>query len=248
MYIVKRVAPKRVSPITVEDTTKLKVIHTLFDPASYSHILGYDVDKDTIIYSKFKHNYPRPPNAKNSIVLNLQNTLYHSVPKYAVKEAWLDYFDTCQSATHTYFLRPGLKSFLQFVFAHCQVGIFCEETDETIQFVVQNIILPLAVSDKCPQPFVHFMYGKKQNKQCTEDATTKRDLHWVSKQYPLFYTYKTYIVDFDQDVKITNANWCLDVKPFHADNNNITDMLTTSMNDTNLQHLERWLQGLVEKF
>lgn len=77
---------------------------------------------------------------KKIIALDIDRTLVHSVPKYCVKEEWKDRFEWFDIISHISFLRPHVRTFIDFLFNKgYNVGIFTAGSKEYAEEVVAEL-------------------------------------------------------------------------------------------------------------
>jgi|LauGreDrversion4_2_1035121.scaffolds.fasta_scaffold31048_4 TFIIF-interacting CTD phosphatase-like protein len=140
-----------------------------------------------------------------NIVLDIDQTLLdaHLNPDNNTANTMSDY---------TFFLRPYLARFLNFLFEHFNVAIWTAADTEYAHYVVNNIIAPM--TGRRPQ----FIMSRPDYQDCLLKGLGHKNLVYLSQKYPQFDYNKTIIIDDLDYVKATNGVRCIALPKFLMDN------------------------------
>lgn len=148
---------------------------------------------------------------KLNIILDIDNTLLHAVP---------DDQDTMKTSNFHFenlaiYLRPGVRTFLHFLFKHFKVAVFTAGTREYAKYVVETFF---------PEKPV-FVYSRKQyfkSKQVFHPVTHltmgDKDLRLVFQNFEHhgFFPCNTFIIDDNPQVQLANRFSTIHIAPFMA--------------------------------
>ena len=122
--------------------------------------------------------------------------------------------------------RPGLQNFLDFLFKNFDVSIWTAASKDYALFIIDNIILS---KEDRKLKYVFFSY----HRDITEERKgNTKDLSLLYNNIPhTFNKNNTIIIDDYDEVKKTNKDNCINIKPFIFKRNN-------SENDKELKYIE----------
>lgn len=143
----------------------------------------------------------------NCIILDIDNTLVHSINPNLVHYDWLKKFKTVMSKDFCIFLRPKLEEFLDYIFSKYTVGVFSAGDSEYVNFVVKNII-------ENNNRKVYFTLCNKDFDTCKFETGEIKSIKWVSQKFPLFTIDNTMIIDDYFLVKVSNPKNTILVNKF----------------------------------
>jgi TFIIF-interacting CTD phosphatase-like protein len=109
------------------------------------------------------------------------------------------------------FARPGLQRFLDFLFANFDVSVWTAASKTYATFIIKNIILNGKPERKLE--YVFFLYHCEIS---SDIGRGMKDLRILKDYFGMndFSNKKTFIIDDNADVKETNGNNCIAIKPF----------------------------------
>ena len=152
-----------------------------------------------------------------NIILDIDNTLLHAIPncsfsQYLIKR-WTKHKQLVAQSTHfTFFLRPYLQTFLQWLFDNFEVGIFTAGNEPYAADVVSKVIQPLLRRDQ--QTKLHFIFNKTHYDECFTQFGTTKDLRYVESKISHFQRQHTLIIDDLDQVFETNIDNCIPCPAF----------------------------------
>ena len=166
------------------------------------------------------------------ILLDIDNTLIHTLHKDTISEKWLTYFDhyilskesgimneNLQTGEgNIVFLRPGLKEFLNYLFNRpdTQVGIFTAGSANYAEELINSVFLPLIEKkEKC----IFFpVLSLSHFDDCKYKTGGFKDLAYVCDKFPELGLKKEEMLIIDDLilVKMTNEEQCYKIYPFQV--------------------------------
>lgn len=204
---------------------------------------------------------------KPTIVLDLDETLIHSIPcKIFIKDDENTYFaethkDIIHNMDYEYVVleRPHLQEFLDFIFKHFNVSVWTAANKDYALFIIEHCILSRKKGKSYrPQSqrkldFIFYdkhrdrsysVYGKNSPKQLNllwESKSDKKQTFGLTQ----FNPNTTFIIDDHPQVKEKNPNNCISMVPFAThENEDETDLhLKKMMKDDQLVKLQKYFQN-----
>jgi hypothetical protein len=182
-----------------------------------------------------------------NVILDLDNTIINSLEEYQRAnlspdfQSAFDYKDMLAYSLRI-FARPNLQPFLDFLFENFNVSVFTAAEQEYALFIVNNFLLTK------PNRKVHYIFFRYHVDMGVERFQGMKDLRLLFEvfQLPNFYPCNTVIIDDLEDVRLTNPDNTIQIKPFNVLINNQVNV--DSMNDVDLQRVEGILSNLNKRF
>lgn len=182
-----------------------------------------------------------------NVILDLDNTIINSLEAYQYANLSTDFqnaFDYKNMLAYSLriFARPGLQTFLDYLFDNFNVSVFTAAEQEYALFIVNNFLLTK------PNRKVHYIFFRYHVDMGINRFNGMKDLRLLFEvfQLPNFYPCNTVIIDDLEDVRLTNPNNTLQIKPFNV---LINDQVNyDAINDQDLDRIEGILTNLNKRF
>ena len=168
------------------------------------------------------------------ILLDIDNTLIHTLHKDTISDKWLRYFDhhilskecgimneNLQTGEgNVVFLRPGLKEFLNYLFHRpdTQVGIFTAGSASYAEELIHSVFLPLIDQEEGSSYCFFPILTLSHFDDCKYQTGGFKDLTYVCDKFPELRLKKEEILIIDDLilVKMTNEEQCYKIYPFQV--------------------------------
>jgi hypothetical protein len=178
-----------------------------------------------------------------TIALDIDRTLVCSVRTYYVKKEWLTMFDSFIFDNYTVFIRPHIKSFLNYLFDpenKFKVGIYTAADEEYAKVVIDKLFTP----DRYEPEFVFSSTDSYQNKKF--DGKDK-SVEYLSYKLNIPIN-NILLIDDSSAIKKVNLEGCyLIPKFFICFDNNVNVFNTKAQTDEELLECKKWLIENIEK-
>ena len=143
-----------------------------------------------------------------NIILDLDNTILHSIEQRFVKEEWLTKYENIQITDYVVFLRPHVKPFLTYIFNKYKVGIFTAASSDYATEIVNLLIKPFG-----GEPI--FVLTNQNFLNCQFEFGGHKNIEYLIHYYPEWiHLDDTIIIDDSIAVKRTNDTLCWQIKEF----------------------------------
>lgn len=141
------------------------------------------------------------------VILDIDNTLVHTLPNKFIIEEWKNDFNTYCYDDQTIFLRPHLIKFLDDVFKldNVKFGVFTAGSES-----YANTICNFLFKDKK----LEFLLSRFDYIDCYQKTNKFKDINYVLNRYPEFKDYKVVIIDDHPFVKQSNPDDCYFIPAF----------------------------------
>lgn len=167
---------------------------------------------------------------KKTVVLDIDRTLVHSVPKYIAKDEWKDTFEWFDIITHISFIRPHVRDFIEFLFNDgYNVGIFTAGSREYAEEVVEELFKerkPLFIFSNNEYDEAFDLYGKM------------KPIEYIMEKYPG----ECILIDDSNSVYKDNMERCYRIKPFFVCFDDIPNYNAGCEKDTQFIDCMNWMK------
>lgn len=150
--------------------------------------------------------------------------------KYKSKRSKKEFTEKVMDKSYIVYARPGLEDFLDFLFANFSVSVWTAASKSYAMFIIDNFIL---TKPERKLEYVFFAHHCELSYDMTE-TTKNLSLLWDKYEIPGFNKDNTIIIDDYDEVKDTQPENCINIKPFYFIDKD-------SVNDTELLKIQRLL-------
>jgi TFIIF-interacting CTD phosphatase-like protein len=183
-----------------------------------------------------------------NVILDLDNTLIVALEEHErdnLSRQFQDKFAHKSMLAYgmKIFERPGLQSFLDYLFENFNVSVFTAAEQEYALFIINNFILIK------PERNIKYMFFRYHVEMAHKRYGGVKDLRLLFNVFntPNCFPCNTIIIDDLPDVLETNPENTIPIKPFKIVNDN-GKVVTQAANDKELERVKRVLQGLNLRF
>ena len=184
---------------------------------------------------------------KMNVLLDLDNTIINALDEQERSVLPIEFqnrFDYKDMPIYglRVFGRPGLQTFLDYLFTHFNVSVFTAAEQEYALFIVNNFLLTK------PGRKVHYIFFRYHVNMGLERYNGTKDLRllWNVFKIPMFQPCNTVIIDDLIDVYETNPKHTIRIKSFDVSSNK--QMVADSVDDTDLERVQVILEKLDQNF
>lgn len=152
---------------------------------------------------------------RTNVILDLDNTIISSLAKHeedvVLKPRMKHFRYEKMEDVYTVFERPGLQTFLDFLFQNFNVSVWTAASKSYALFIIDKFI----INNRPERKLVHifFSYHCKQSKRLDNKQKSLRLLK-DSFNLPNYDMDRTVIIDDHPEVYKTQPNNCIHIKPF----------------------------------
>jgi len=148
----------------------------------------------------------------NTIVLDIDRTLVHSVEHYLVKDEWKTHFTWFAFDEYIVFLRPYLTEFLTFLFeSSFHIAIFTAGSLKYVKSLMKHVFNPYV--DKYNKS-LRFVLCEDANSMCINKYGKTKHLPFITDRFPSIDYRECLIIDDSSQVKRSNGEQCILVPQF----------------------------------
>jgi phosphoglycolate phosphatase-like HAD superfamily hydrolase len=166
----------------------------------------------------------------NTVILDIDNTLVHSVSRWIVKNEWKDKFEWFDSGSHIVFLRPGVRDFISNLFDKgYNVGLYTAGSKDYADEIVKELFKGRELKFVFTSSDFNIYDKEGQNKP----------LKYITDKYSDLG--ECIIIDDANKVKRYNGDRCYQIKLFCVCYYDVPVFYEESVNDTELVKCMEWL-------
>ena len=176
----------------------------------------------------------------NTIILDIDRTLIHSVEKCVVKEEWKEHFETFEVDEYIVFLRPHVKEFINFLFNsknnnhNFTVGIFTASSKEYAKSIVNYLF---------KEYNIFFLFSSGEYEESFDKYGRFKPIEYISEKIPEINSDKCIIIDDSSLIKKSNGEKCYKINPFVVCFDDVPKFNIISIDDTSLLNCMEWLKN-----
>ena len=182
-----------------------------------------------------------------NVLLDLDNTLINTLEEHERDKLPVDFQNRFEHRDMIpygmrVFARPGLQSFLDFLFDNFNVSVFTAAEQEYALFIINNFILTK------PGRKVHYMFFRYHVDMALQKFNGTKDLRLLFDLFniPNFYPCNTVIIDDLEDVRVSNPRHTIQIASFDVTRDNSVNY--ESVKDNDLVRVRNILEKLKKKF